>query len=158
MRAAAPLALLLAAACAAPVDGQEVLDTLDRFHRAASEADGATYFELFAADGVFIGTAPGERWDVAAFRAYAGPYFDEGRGWTYTPRAGERHVGISDDGRTAWFDEVLDNAKYGECRGTGVLRREEAGWRVVRYHLVIPIPNEIAPDVVEMIRAAPIEP
>ncbi len=95
--------------------------TLDAFHAAASRADETAYFDLFAPEGVFLGTAPGERWTVAEFRAYVHPYFSEGRGWTYEMR--ERHVGLGPRGETAWFDEVLDNNKYGETRGSGVLRR-----------------------------------
>ncbi len=125
--------------------------TLDAFHAAASRADETTYFELFAPQGVFLGTAPGERWTVAEFRAYVHPYFSEGHGWTYEMR--ERHVGLGPRGETAWFDEVLDNNKYGETRGSGVLRRIDGAWRIVQYNLTIPIPNEMAGDVVEMIRA-----
>lgn len=47
---------------------------------------------------------------------------------------------------------MLDNDKYGECRGTGVLVKLGGAWRIVQYNLTIPIPNEIALDVVEMIR------
>ena len=145
---------LTCGAAAAPDDfGRPIDAALDAFHEAASRADEGSYLGLFAPEGVFIGTAPGERWTVEEFRAFVRPYFSQGRGWTYTPRDGERHIGVSEDGAFAWFDEVLDNAKYGECRGSGVLRRIDGAWRIVQYELVIPIPNEIAPEVVEMIRA-----
>jgi hypothetical protein len=129
----------------------DVEATLDAFHAAASRADETAYFELFAPEGVFLGTAPGERWTVAEFRAYVHPYFSEGRGWTYEMR--ERHVGLGPHGETSWFDEVLHNDKYGETRGSGVLRRIDGAWRIVQYNLTIPIPNGMAADVVEMIRA-----
>jgi SnoaL-like protein len=131
-----------------------VEDVLDAFHAAAAAADEGAYFGLFAPEGVFLGTAGEERWTVEEFRAFVHPYFSKGKGWTYTPRPGRRHIGLSPDAGVAWFDEVLDNAKYGECRGTGALRRIEGKWRIVQYNLTIPIPNEIAPRVVEMIRAA----
>ena len=51
-----------------------------------------------------------------------------------------------------WFDEVAVNAKYGECRGTGVLVHLDGAWRIAQYNLSIPIPNEIALEVVGMIR------
>ena len=110
------------------------------------------YFALFAPEGVFLGTAGEERWTVEEFRTYVHPYFFEGKGWTYTARPGRRHIGVVPGGRLAWFDEVLDNAKYGECRGSGVLRRIDGRWRIVQYNLTIPIPNDIAAEVVGMIR------
>lgn len=121
---------------------------LDDFHKAASDADESRYFGHMTDDAVFIGTDATERWDRKTFREYAHPHFAAGKGWTYTPR--DRHIAIQ--GNVAWFDELLDNAKYGECRGTGVLRRENGTWKIVQYSLSIPIPNDRAGDVVNMIR------
>lgn len=136
------------------VDAVEAV--LDDFHRAASEADGDAYFGLFAAEGVFLGTDATERWTVDEFRAYAKPYFDQGRGWTYEPL--ERHVSISDDGGTAWFDERLHNDGLGETRGSGVLVRRGGAWKVAQYNLTIPVPNELAADLVERIRGLDVDP
>ncbi len=147
--------LVLLPACALPdrpVRRAAADRLLERFHRAASEADGATYFSLFAPDGVFIGTDPGERWTVEELRAYAEPFFDEGRGWTYD--AVERHVALSSDGSTAWFDEVLDNASYGRVRGSGVLVWRAGDWKLAHYVLSFAVPNDLAKDLVERIRAA----
>lgn len=152
------LGLLLPSSVAAQVadgsaraaDTTAVSRTLDRFHAAAADAAGDRYFALFAEDAVFIGTDPGERWSLAEFRDYALPYFERGRGWTYVPT--QRHVRVSDDGDTAWFDEMLRNEGLGVTRGTGVLVREDGGWKVAQYHLTIPVPNELAGPVVEMIR------
>lgn len=127
--------------------------TLDDFHAAAAAADGERYFGHFARDGVFLGTDATERWTVDQFRAYAKPHFDKGKGWTY--RATERHVDVDASGAFAWFDELLENAKLGACRGTGVLRREGSAWKVVQYDLTIPIPNALAEDVAEQIRRQP---
>jgi hypothetical protein len=121
---------------------------LDDLHLAASEADEARYFGHFTPNAVFLGTDATERWTVEAFRAYAHPHFEAGKGWTY--RMTERHVRVSEDGKVAWFDERLHNEKYGEVRGSGVLRRDER-WRVAQYNLSFPIPNAIAKDVVGMI-------
>ncbi len=129
----------------------EVNAVLDGWHRAASEADEEAYFAALAPDAVFLGTDATERWSVEDFRAYAHPHFAAGRGWTYHPR--ERVLAFSDDGRTAWLDERLDNAKYGELRGTGVLVRTSAGWRIAHYSMSFPIPNDLASEVVERIRA-----
>jgi hypothetical protein len=136
----------------APMASQaEITGVLDAFHAAAARADGAAYFGLFAPGGVFIGTDVTERWSVAEFQAYAEPLFSKGRGWTYTPRS--RTVVLGPDGRTAWFDEVLDSRSYGTSRGTGVLVRRPEGWRIAQYALSFPIPNDLAQDMTKRIRA-----
>lgn len=134
-------------------EGNAVSAVLDALHDAASKADGERYFALFDPAAVFFGTAPEERWTVDEFRAFADPYFDAGRGWTY--RKVSRHVFLAAGGDTAWFDEELANDNYGRCRGTGVLVKVADGWRIVQYNLTIPIPNELAPELVEKIREAP---
>ncbi len=134
----------------APESERAVATVLDDFHDAASEGDGERYFSHFAPDAVFFGTDATERWTLSEFRAYALKRFEQGTSWTYHPRA--RHVFLAADGDTAWFDEVLVNETYGQCRGTGVLVRLDGRWRIAQYNLTIPIPNEIALDVVEMIR------
>ncbi len=144
------LAVLSLSAAAGETAAADVEAVLDDFHAAASEADEERYFGHFAASGVFFGTDATERWTRDQFRAYAHPHFAQGKGWTYHPR--ERHVALSKDGATAWFDELLDNAKYGECRGTGVLQRYDGEWKIEQYHLTVPMPNELAKDFVARIR------
>jgi hypothetical protein len=117
--------------------GDEINSLLDAFHRAAANAKFDEYFGLFAPDGVFIGTDASERWTVDEFKAYA-----------------KRHVNVSGDDRHASFDELLDNAALGRCRGTGVLRRVGGAWKIEQYHLTIPVPNALADEVVKRIRAA----
>jgi hypothetical protein len=128
----------------------DVAKVLDSLHDAASKAQSDRYFALFAPDAVFLGTDAKERWTIEQFKAYALPLFAKGRGWTYTPR--ERHIQVSHDG-WSWFDELLDNAKYGTCRGSGVLRQQPSGlWLIVQYDLSVPIPNDLLPDVAEEIQ------
>jgi ketosteroid isomerase-like protein len=146
-----PAALACRAAGGRAGPGAGPAATLDRLHAAASEADGAAYFALFAPDAVFLGTDATERWTVEQFRAYAEPFFARGQGWTYVPT--ERHVSVNGAGDVAWFDERLSNAKYGEVRGTGVLVRHGERWLVAQYNLAFPVPNALAPDLVERIRA-----
>lgn len=148
------LAVAGAAADRPPVSDPAAVDVvLDAFHAAAAHADEAAYFALLAPNAVFLGTDASERWEAPAFRAFAHPYFAQGKGWTFVPRG--RHVDFSRDGRVAWFDELLDSATYGECRGSGVLERtDDAGWWIVQYHLTIPIPNDLAKEVVARIRDA----
>lgn len=124
---------------------------LDGFHTAASKADGETYFGHFHKDGVFLGTDKTERWTVEAFRAFAEPYFSKGKGWTYISQ--ERHISLAADGRTAWFDEKLHNEKYGNTRGSGVLVKQDDGWKITQYVLSFPIPNAVAKDAIKLIQA-----
>jgi ketosteroid isomerase-like protein len=152
-----PLSLLTAgmfvfsAACrataAAPPPEAEVVAVLDDWHRAAAEADGARYLGHMADDAVFLGTDASERWTLAEFRAFCEPYFARGVGWTYEPR--ERHLVVQ--GELAWVDERLWNETYGQCRGTGVLRRADGTWRIVHYSLTLLVPNELAGEVVQVI-------
>lgn len=125
---------------------------LDDFHAAASRADEATYFELLTDDAVFLGTDPAERWTKQAFEAWAMPYFQRDSAWTYVTI--DRHISVEPGGRAAWFDEVVRNESYGDLRGTGVLRRTADGWRIAQYNLSFAVPNDIAGEIVEQIRAA----
>jgi hypothetical protein len=157
------LSLLLAvwsAACAAPggsappappdlvADRAQVDSVLTALHRTASTGSWDQYFALYTPDAVFLGTDAHERWDLAAFRQYAAG----STGWTYVPT--ERHVFVAADGHTAWFDERLQNAGFGETRGSGVVVKSTEGWRVAQYNLSLPIPNDLAADVVARIRAS----
>lgn len=155
-------AVLLLAGCSAspsrddratpqPEEARAAIDgVLDAFHGAAARADGDAYFALLAPDAVFLGTDASERWTKEEFRAYATPYFSQGKGWTYLPR--DRHIMINADADAAWFDERLSNEKYGECRGTGVLTRRDGRWLISQYNLSVPIPNDLLPSFAEQIR------
>ncbi len=152
---AAVVALLLlpeqSAGQAAPAEREAAAArTLDELHAAASAADFDRYFSLFAEQAVFLGTDATERWTRTEFMAYVRPHFDRGRGWTYRPI--ERHIHLSEDGSIAWFDERLDNDSYGETRGTGVLQWDGGSYLIAQYNLTIPVPNEVATEVVEIIR------
>lgn len=113
---------------------------LDDFHDAAAHADEERYFAHFANNGVFLGTDATERWDVAAFRAYAHPHFSRGRAWSF--RAVTRHVDVAATGEFAWFDETLATENLGPARGTGVLVWEHNAWRIAQYNLAITVPND----------------
>jgi len=123
---------------------------LDDWHKAAAEADEARYFGHAGPEFVFLGTDATERWDLASFRAFAHPYFAKRKAWTFVPH--DRHVIVAPDGNVAWFDEKLDSASYGDCRGSGVVRKIGGAWKIVHYNLTIPIPNALAKTVVQMIR------
>lgn len=156
MRNLLALLAIAFAACATttPRDVQQetaaVSRTVDAWHKAAADADEGRYFGLMTADAVFLGTDATERWNAASFREFAHPYFAKGKAWTFVPH--DRHVMISPAGDVAWFDEKLDSASYGDCRGSGVLEKTAGGWRIAHYNLTIPIPNALAKSVVQMIQ------
>lgn len=125
---------------------------VDDWHKAAADADEPRYFGHMTSDAVFLGTDATERWNAAAFRAFAHPHFAKGKGWTYVPRS--RNVIVGDRGDLAWFDELLDSASYGACRGTGVLRHEGGQWKLAHYSLTVPVPNSLLPSVARMIAEA----
>jgi SnoaL-like domain len=126
-----------------------IASVLDNVHKFASTAEFENYFAQYAPDAIFFGTDPEERWTISDFKAYARPAFERG-GWTY--HQSNRHIYLSSNGETAWFDEELENANYGMTRGTGVLVLTPSGWRVAQYNLSIPLPNDITRDVVRQIQ------
>lgn len=131
---------------------KNVNSILDSLHVAASKADAKAYFNLFTEDAIYIGTDVGEYWSIKEFKSYAMPYFSKGKGWTYTPR--NREIKFSESGKVAWFHEVLDNKSYGTTRGTGVLTYfDNKGWLISQYHLTIPIPNILAVELTNKIKA-----
>jgi ketosteroid isomerase-like protein len=145
------LGLLMVLPARAQNDEAAASAVLDAVHRLASEADFDGYFALYTEDAIFMGTDATERWSIADFQRYARPAFDRGTGWTYTMT--ERHVFVSADGNTAWFDERLQNAAFGECRGTGVLVKQDGEWKVAQYNLTVPIPNDLLRPFASQIKA-----
>ena len=128
-------------------DLAEADTVLDSLHDAAAKADWDRYFGLYTADAIFLGTDVSERWTMTQFKGYATPT----KGWVYTKR--ERHMAITPDKNTIWFDEVLDNEKYGTSQGSGLLVRTQGGWRIAQYHLTFPMPNDLAKDFTAKIKA-----
>jgi hypothetical protein len=128
----------------------DVAAVLDAWHSAAATASESAYFDRFAPEGVFFGTDSTERWSREEFHRWAKPYFERGKAWTFKPH--DRHIYLSARGDVAWFDEMLDSASYGLCRGTGVLQWRDDGWKIEQYHLTIPIPNDLSDEVVAKIR------
>jgi uncharacterized protein (TIGR02246 family) len=142
-----PFFFAFGVACAparSPIDvaGEKaaVARVLDDLNDAADKADEARYFALYASDAVFLGTDGKERWDLAAFRTFAHPYFAKGKAWSF--RSVRRAVTISANGDVAWFDEDLSTPNLGPSRGSGVLVKAEGRWKIAQYNLAIVIPNE----------------
>ena len=67
--------------------------------------------------------------------------FKTGSGWTYNSIS--RNIYLDNDKNTAWFDEELNNEKYGVFRGTGVLVKINNIWKIKQYNLLLPIPNDL---------------
>jgi hypothetical protein len=140
---------------ATPADEQLIANTLNSLHKAAADTDEKRYFDLYAPNAVFLGTDAKERWTLDEFKAFAHPYFAKGKAWTYTPIPGKRFIVI--EGKThdvAWFDEQLENAKLGVCRGSGVLVKTATGWKVRQYNLTMLVPNEVAEQVAKLSQGA----
>ncbi len=132
-------ALLALSFASAPKDKEQVETVLNDWHRAAAAGDFEKYFGLMAEESVFIGTAPGERWDKKQFMEFSKPYFDRGKAWDF--KSVSRHISFSDDGKTAWFDEVLDTWMK-DCSGSGVLKKVKGKWLIVFYDLPVLVENE----------------
>lgn len=140
------LLFLAAAAVAQEQDINQINAVLDSYHTAAANGDWTTYFDLMSDDGVFLGSDASERWSKLEFQAYARAT----QGWVYTPQT--RHVNLTPDGDSAWFDEILRSESYGTSRGTGVLIRTTEGWKLSQYHLTFPIPNDLADQITTQIK------
>jgi hypothetical protein len=125
---------------------------LDNWHKAAATANFDAYFDAMCVDSIFIGTDATENWNKKAFQAFAKPYFDKGKAWNFN--ALERHVYFSKDGKTAWFDELL-NTQMKICRGSGVLVKVKNTWKIKHYVLSMTIPNDNSDAVIKI--KAPIE-
>jgi len=125
---------------------------LNNWHKAAANANFKEYFDVLSDDAIYIGTDATENWNKKAFETFAKPYFDKGKAWSFT--ALERHIYFSQDGKTAWFDELL-NTQMKICRGSGVLVKIKNTWKIKHYVLSMTIPNDNTNEVVKT--KAPIE-
>jgi ketosteroid isomerase-like protein len=126
---------------------EQINATLDSWHKAAAEANFYNYFDAMTEDAIFIGTDATENWNKTAFQAFAKPYFDKGKAWSFT--ALERHIYFSPDKKTAWFDELL-NTQMKICRGSGVLVLVKGNWKIKHYVLSMTIPNDNTDAVIKI--------
>jgi SnoaL-like domain len=128
-------------------DQNQINTVLNQWHKAASEANFEKYFGAMTPDAVFIGTDATENWNKTQFMAYAKPYFDKGKAWSFT--ALERHIYFDTTGKTAWFDELL-NTQMKICRGSGVLVKIGSEWKIKHYVLSMTIPNDNSDAVIKI--------
>ena len=129
------------------ISKKQVNLVLDNWHKAAAEANFNAYFSAMTDDAIFIGTDATENWDKKAFQEYSKPYFDKGKAWSFTLL--ERNIYFSKDGKTAWFDELL-NTQMKICRGSGVLEKVKNTWKIKHYVLSMTIPNDNSNEVVKI--------
>jgi ketosteroid isomerase-like protein len=142
-----------AAQAVASDDKTAINDLMDGFHAAAARADREGYLGYFTKDGVFMGTDDWERWPLNPdFTKYVTERFKEGKGWTY--KAIERHIAFSPDHKVAWFDEITRSEKWGLFRGTGVLLKQDQGWKITHYSMSVLVPNEAWVAVSDISKAA----
>ncbi|MEN9488642.1 MAG: hypothetical protein RL494_907 [Bacteroidota bacterium] len=125
----------------------KINSTLDNWHKAAAEAKFETYMNVMTDDAIYIGTDATENWNKKEFMAFAKPYFDKGKAWSFT--ALERHVYFDASGKTAWFDELL-NTQMKICRGSGVLEKIKGEWKIKHYVLSMTIPNDNTNEVIKV--------
>lgn len=130
---------------------EQAIDTvLNQFHQAAAEADAKIYLNSLTEDAIFLGTDASERWTKQQFTEFVLPYFNQGKGWLYVMK--ERNISLISNNNVAFFDELLENQKYGYCRGTGVLVLTEQGWKIRQYNLTFLVPNDLATNITEEIK------
>lgn len=117
--------------------------TLNQWHNAAATANEDAFFNQFTQNGIYIGTDATEHWKATELRTWAKKAFQRDSAWVFHPY--DRHIYFSNDGKTAWFDELL-KTWMGTCRGSGVLELEDNEWKIAHYHLSVTVPNEKMED------------
>jgi len=130
------------------INANAQLDQLiDDWHKAASNAQFESYFEIMDESFVFLGTAPGERWEKVKFAEFSKPHFDAGKAWDF--KASNRVWMFSKNKKMAWFDEDLETWMEG-CRGSGILIKKKGEWKLVYYNLTVLIENEKIKEFIEL--------
>jgi ketosteroid isomerase-like protein len=123
----------------------EAEGVLEQIYKALQAGDVDALSGYLDEDIVLIGTDPEEWWEgkddaVRIFRAQA-----EELGGGFPIEAGQPTAFALGD--VAWFANRPAFVVEGEripCRHTGVLRRADAGWRLVSSHISIGVANEEA--------------
>ena len=140
------LVILFSIFAKAQTPKDQISKVLDNWHSAAANAKFDEYMSAMTDDAVYIGTDATENWSKPQFMAFAKPYFDKGKAWSFT--ALERNIYLSKDQKTAWFDELL-NTQMKICRGSGILIKTKNGWKIQHYVLSMTVPNDISGEVIK---------
>ena len=80
---------------------QDIHIFIDKWHEAATKADGELFFGSMAENSIYIGTDATERWTKTEFISFAKPYFEEHKTWDFKPQ--DRDLHLSADGQYVWF-------------------------------------------------------
>ncbi len=126
---------------------QKINLLMNTWHKDAAAARLDNYLNSMTDDAVYIGTDATEYWNKKQFEAFAKPYFDSKKTWSFRPL--ERHVYVSNDHKTAWFDELL-STQMKICRGSGVLVYSKNGWKIKHYVLSMTVPNDKSNEVIKI--------
>lgn len=121
---------------------------LNDWHYAAATADEDVFFGSMTEDCIYIGTDKSERWLRDELKAWSATYFDRETAWAFEPI--ERQIFLSDDGKTAWFNETL-NTWMGVCRSSGVVALVGNEWKLKQYHLSMTVPNDVVNDFIKLV-------
>lgn len=117
----------------------ELNELMSKWHSDVAKFDLGDYFNFMDTSFIFLGTDPTERWTKTQFYTFCKPYFDKKSTWDF--KMNWRNVYLSDDRKTAWFEESL-NTQMDECRGSGVLVKVDGKWKITHYNLTVLIENE----------------
>ncbi len=134
----------------APSDHEALInDLMDAWHKAAATADEDVFFDgTMAVDGIYLGTDASERWTRDEMKEWSKTFFEKDTAWDFTAKS--RNVYFSNDGKTAWFEELLDTW-MGDCRGSGVLELTSEGWKLKHYNLAILVANDVVKGYLDLI-------
>ncbi len=124
---------------------EQINTTLDNWHKDVATFKYDSYFKAMDNDAVFIGTDASEIWTKQEFQKFAKPYFDKNKTWNFSTIT--RNIYLSEDGKIAWFDELL-NTQMKICRGSGVLIKKDTVWKIKQYVLSLTIPNDSIKSVI----------
>ncbi len=127
---------------------KELNKLITEWHNAAADVDQKSYFDFIDDDGIYIGTDSTEIWTKQEFFDWSTPHFSKKKTWSF--KANDRNIYLSEDKQFAWFDEVVDFGG-GTLRGSGILINSGSRWRIVHYVLSVPVPNEKFKDVMGVI-------
>jgi hypothetical protein len=112
---------------------------LNDWHKNAAMAKLEPFFDFMSDSCIYKGTDKTERWSKSDFHTFCKPFFDKGKAWDFKPL--ERNIRLDDNLQTAWFDERL-NTWMGECKASGVLKKENGEWKLWLYDLSVTIDND----------------
>lgn len=127
----------------------EIHTVMEQWHDDAANGQLESYFDAIHDNGYYLGTDKTENWSKSEFYTFCKPHFEDGKGWDFETE--DRTVKFSEDGKFAWFHEILDTW-MGPCRGSGVLVSTVDGWKIMQYNLTILVDNDDVDAYLEIIK------